>query len=289
MFKRIGLFLLTNFLVMIMAGLVLSLLSSFFPGATGQVTSLAVLCGVFGMGGALISLSLSRIVAKWTYGLKPINRSACSPVEGQVYDMVADLSRQAGIRVMPEVAIYQDADPNAFATGPTRNRSLVAFSTGLLEGMDGRQVEAVAAHEISHISNGDMVTMTLLTGIVNALVMFLSRMVARAIDTFLSDDDGDGLGFLGYYATVMVLDMLFMFLASIPLAWFSRYREYRADAGAARLTSAEAMQAALGRLAEMTGQSKKTVFDTSKINSTSRFSLFSSHPPLADRIRALRK
>lgn len=287
MFKRIGIFLLTNMLVMAMVSIILSVV---MPRNTSGVMQLAIFCGVFGMVGAFISLAISRKMAKWSYGIKPIDPRQASGLELEVYDMVAQLAKQAGLPNTPEVGIYSDADPNAFATGPTKSRSLVAFSTGLLENMDSEQVRAVAAHEISHIANGDMVTMTLLTGVVNSLVMFLSRIIAWGIDQALRGDDeeGEGLGFFAHMMVVWVLDMVFMFLASIPLAWFSRYREYKADAGGARLTSNNAMASALERLGQLMHPQKGTMFDTAKISSKTRFSIFSSHPPLEERVARLR-
>ncbi len=200
------------------------------------------------MTGAFISLSISRWMAKRAYGIQLIDGTAQDYRAREIYDMVARLSKKAGLPAVPEVGVYNSAEPNAFATGPSKKKSLVAFSTGPALSMDQTEVEAVAAHEMSHIANGDMVTMTLLTGVANALVMFLARIIAQALNSFLSDDDDGGLGYFGYIMTVMLLETVLMLLASIPLAAFSRFREYRADAGSARITSPAAMASALERL-----------------------------------------
>ncbi|HPB82643.1 MAG TPA: protease HtpX, partial [Spirochaetota bacterium] len=249
---------------------------------------LAVLCGVFGMTGAFISLGISRWMAKRAYGIQLVTDNSPDYNAREIHAMVARLARQANLPETPEVGIYQSSEPNAFATGPTKKRSLVAFSTGLLESMSKQEVEAVAAHEISHISNGDMVTMTLLTGVVNALVMFLARIIANGISSFLSDEEGGGLGFLGYILVVMLLETVFMMLASIPLAAFSRWREYHADSGSAKLTSPAAMINALKRLGSMADiPETKDSFAMAKISSGKRVSLWSTHPSLEARIERL--
>jgi heat shock protein HtpX len=186
------------------------------------------------------------------------------------------------------VGVYQSNEVNAFATGPSKKKSLVAFSTGLLGSMNRQELEAVAAHEVSHIANGDMVTMTLLTGVANALVMFMARIIASLLNSFLSDEEGGGLGFFGYIMVVMALETVFMLLASIPLAAFSRMREYRADGGAARLTSPSAMINALKRLGSAAGAPAiKDSMAIAKISSHRKVSLWSTHPSLEDRIRRL--
>ncbi len=230
-------------------------------------------------------------MAKRAYSIQLIDAHTQDYRAREIYEMVARLAGQAGLPAVPEVGVYESAEPNAFATGPSKRKSLVAFSSGLLAAMDRQQVEAVAAHEINHIANGDMVTMTLLTGIVNALVMFMARIVASAVDNFLRDDEGGGgLGFFGYIMVVMLLETVFMILASIPLAAFSRWREYRADAGAARLTSPRAMASALGRLGEMMNiPVQKDSFAMAKISSSKRVSLWATHPSLEDRIARLMK
>ncbi|HPI13389.1 MAG TPA: protease HtpX [Spirochaetota bacterium] len=290
MFKRIGLFLLVNILVVVALGIIMNIVLPLLGvQPTGDMLGLAIFCGIFGMSGAFISLAISRWMAKRAYNIQLIDGKTSDPGAREIYDMVARLSRKAGLPGVPEVGIYQAPQPNAFATGPSKKKSLVAFSTGLLSAMDRQEVEAVAAHEISHIANGDMVTMTLLTGVMNAFVMFLSRIIAQLLDSFLRDDEGrGGLGFLGYMLTVMVLETFLMLLASIPLAAFSRRREYRADAGAAKYTSAMSMINALKRLAEAAGMpEKKDSFSMAKINSGKRASLFATHPSIEDRIARL--
>ena len=290
MLKRIGLFLLTNMLVILTVSLILNIVLPMLGIRVQGAWGIAVFSGVFGMTGAFISLAMSRWMAKRAYNIQLVDGSTQDHRGREIYDMVVRLSRQAGLPAVPEVGIYQSAEPNAFATGPSKEKSLVAFSTGLLSSMEKIEVEAVAAHEVSHIANGDMVTMTLLTGVANALVMFLARIIAQLLDSFLrGDDDEGGLGFFGYIMTVMALETVLMLLASIPLAAFSRYREFRADAGAARITSPTAMASALQRLQKMAGVPQvKDSFAMAKISSTKRVSLFSTHPSLEDRIARLR-
>lgn len=281
MLKRIGLFLMTNLLVVVTVSVILNVLLPMMGIRLQGTTGLAIFCGIFGMSGAMISLFISRWVAKRAYGIELL------PEDDPLHRMVAYLAREAGIPV-PEVGLYDSPEPNAFATGPSKSSALVAFSTGLLHQMNDQEVEAVAAHEISHIANGDMVTMSLLTGIANAFVMFFARLVAIAIDSFLSDDDGGGLGFFGYIIVVMLLENVFMFLAYIPIAWFSRQREYRADAGAARLTSPRQMARALEALQNQNTFDRATGgMALQKISSPKRVSLWSTHPSLDERIERL--
>ncbi len=291
MFKRVGLFLLTNLLIVVTVGVIMNVVLPLFGIQVKGWMGLAVFCGVFGMGGAFISLSISRWMAKRAYGIRLISPNEQSYELREIYQMTARLSKQAGLPAVPEVGVYESSEPNAFATGPSKGKALVAFSTGLLNSMQKHEVEAVAAHEISHIANGDMVTMTLLTGIANALVMFLSRAIAHIIDNFLRSDDGEGgLGFIAYIVVVMVLDTVFMMLASIPIAAFSRFREYRADAGSAKLTSSSAMADALTALSKATGvETKKDSYAIAKISSNRRTSIWSTHPSLESRIERLRK
>ncbi|CAM2011212.1 protease HtpX [Acanthopleuribacter pedis] len=281
MFKRIGLFLLTNLLVVVTVGVIMNIVLPMLGIQVRGTTGIAIFCGIFGMSGAMISLFISRWVAKRTMGIHIL------PEGEPLQRMVATLAREAGIAV-PEVGIYESPEPNAFATGPSKNSSLVAFSTGLLDQMNEREVEAVAAHEVSHVANGDMVTMALLTGVANAFVMFFARMVAMAIDTFLSDDEGGGLGFFGYIIVVFVLENVFMMLAYIPISWFSRQREYRADAGAARLTSPRSMAQALDALRNVTAADRVSgAMALQRISSPKRVSLWATHPTLEDRIERL--
>ncbi|NLV66926.1 MAG: protease HtpX [Spirochaetes bacterium] len=292
MLKRVFLFLATNILVVLTVSLILNiLLPALGIQVGGGIYGLAIFCGVFGMVGAFISLAMSRWVAKRAYNIQIINNNTQDFHAREIYQMVVRLSRQAGLNTVPEVGIYSAKEPNAFATGPSKDKSLVAFSTGLINSMNREEIEAVAAHEITHITSGDMVTMTLLTGIANALVMFIARLAAMAIDNFMSDEDGNGgLGFFGYIMIVMLLETVLMLLASIPIAAFSRYREFRADAGAAKITSPRAMASALQRLGEMTSiPQQKDSFATAKISSSKRMSLFATHPSLEERIARLRR
>lgn len=291
MLKRVGLFLLTNLLVIVTVGIIMNVIMPMFGIQVEGWMGLAVFCGVFGMAGAFISLAISRWMAKRAYNIRLIGPNEQNFELREIHAMVAKLSRQAGLPEVPEVGVYESADPNAFATGPSKSKALVAFSTGLLRSMKKNEVEAVAGHEIAHIANGDMVTMTLLTGVINALVMFLSRMIAHAINNALRGDDGEGgLGFFAYIMVVMFLDTFFMMLASIPIAAFSRYREYRADAGAAKLTSPSAMADALIALSKAAGiETKKDSYAIAKISSNRRTSLWSTHPPLELRVERLRR
>ncbi len=290
MLKRVGLFLLTNLLVMLTVGIILNVVLPYFGIQLKGAMGLAVICGLFGMGGAFISLSISRWMAKRAYSIQLIDQSERDPELRGIYEIVARQARQAGITT-PEVGIYESPDPNAFATGPSKNKSLVAFSTGLFRSMDRHEFEAVVGHEISHIANGDMVTLTLLTGIANTLVMFLARLAAMAIDQFARDDEGQGgLGFIGYILVVMVLETVFFALAAIPLAAFSRMREFRADRGGAKLTSPQSMIDALKRLNEASEiETQSDSYAMAKINSGRRVSLWSTHPSIEDRIARLQR
>ncbi len=291
MFKRLGLFLLTNFLVMTTVGIILNIVMPMLGLKTSGVFGLAVFCGIFGMAGAFISLAMSRWMAKRAYGIQIIQSNEQNYELRELYQMVSRLSKQAGLPAVPEVGVYQSPEPNAFATGPSESKSLVAFSTGLLNSMSKDQVEAVAGHEISHISSGDMVTMTLLTGIANALVMFLSRIIASIINNAMRGDNGEGgLGFFAYFIVVNLLQTFFMLLATIPIAAFSRYREFKADAGSAKLTSSVSMANALKSLARAAEiPTQKDSFAISKISSNRRISLWSTHPSIEERVARLQK
>ncbi len=290
MLKRVGLFLLTNLLVMLTVGVILNVILPYFGIHLKGAMGLAVMCGLFGMGGAFISLSISRWMAKRAYDIQLIDGSERDPELRSIYEIVARQARQAGLPT-PEVGIYESPDPNAFATGPSKNKALVAFSTGLFRSMDRHEFEAVVGHEISHIANGDMVTMTLLTGVANTLVMFLARIVAMALDQFMRDDEGrGGLGFIGYIVVVMLLETVFFALAAIPLAAFSRVREFRADRGGAKLTSPRAMIDALRRLGEASEiETQSDSYAMAKISSGRRVSLWSTHPSIEDRIARLER
>ena len=291
MLKRFGLFMLTNILVIVTVSAIMYFVLPALGIEPRGYMGLAIFCGIFGMGGAFISLQISRWMAKKFYNIQVIDRSVHDSTLLRLRDMVVQISRQAGLKTPPEVGVYVQDDPNAFATGPSKEKSIVAFSTGLLQSMSEEEVRAVAAHEVSHIANGDMVTMTLLTGISNALVMFLARIIASIINNVLSDEDGGGLGFFGYIVVVMLLETVLMLLAAIPLAWFSRQREYRADAGAAKFAGPGGMISALQTLKQISEstdvKTEKDSFAMAKISSRRRMSLWSTHPPLEDRIARL--
>ena len=285
--KRILLFVLTNLAVMVVLGVVASLLGvNRYLTANGL--NLSALLGfslVMGFGGAIISLLMSKPMAKWSTGAQVIHQPQ-SADEQWIVDTVRRLSDKAGI-AMPEVAIYE-GEPNAFATGAFRDSALVAVSTGLLQGMTREEVEAVLGHEIAHVANGDMVTLTLIQGVLNTFVVFLSRVIGYAVDTALrrNDEENSGPG-MGYYITSLVLDIVFGFLAGMIVAWFSRQREFRADSGSSQLLgSRQPMIHALSRLGQM--QAGTLPSSVAAMGITGDLGkLFASHPPLEERIAAL--
>ncbi|MEL4428772.1 protease HtpX [Shewanella mangrovisoli] len=283
--KRIFLLIATNLAVLLVASIVMSILGV----NTSTMGGLLVFAAIFGFGGAFISLAISKWMAKKTMGCEVITTPRDS-TERWLLDTVTRQAQQAGIK-MPEVAIYQSPEMNAFATGPSKDNSLVAVSTGLLYGMSQDEVEGVLAHEVSHVANGDMVTLTLIQGVVNTFVIFAARVVAGIINNFVSsnDEEGEGLGMFAYMAVVFVLDMLFGILASIIVAYFSRIREYRADEGAARLAGKHKMIAALERLRQGPESSAMPAqMSAFGINGKrSMAELMMSHPPLEKRIAAL--
>ena len=285
--KRILLFILTNVLVVTVLGVVASLLGvNRYLTANGL--NLGALLGfalVMGFGGAIISLLISKPMAKWTSGVRVITQPQNAD-EAWIMDTVRRLAEKAQIG-MPEVGIF-DGDPNAFATGAFKNSALVAVSTGLLQGMTHEEIEAVLGHEIAHVANGDMVTMTLIQGVMNTFVVFLSRVIGYAVDSFLrkGDDRNSGPG-IGYYISTIVLDIVLGFAASMAVAWFSRHREFRADAGAAQLMGRkQPMINALARLGGLhTAELPKSVAAFGIAGSIGK--LFSTHPPIEQRIAAL--
>ncbi len=286
--KRIVLLVLTNLLVVVVLGIVASVLgvNQFL---TGSGLNLGLLLGyalVIGFGGAFISLLISKPLAKWSSGVRLIEQPQNAD-EAWIVQTVQRLAQQAGIG-MPEVGIF-DGEPNAFATGAFRDSALVAVSTGLLQGMTRDEVEAVLGHEVAHIANGDMVTMTLIQGVMNTFVVFLSRVIGYAVDSFLrkNDEERSGPG-IGYYVTTIVLDIVLGFAAAMVVAWFSRQREFRADAGAAQLMgNRQPMINALARLGGMTpGELPKSVAAFGIAGGIGQ--LFSTHPPIEERIAALR-
>jgi heat shock protein HtpX len=288
--KRVLLFVVTNLAVMLVLGIAASLLGvNRYLTANGL--NLGMLLGfaaVMGFGGATISLLMSKPMAKWSTGAVLINGSA-DPTHRWIVGAVERFSQQAGI-AMPEVALY-DGEANAFATGAFKNSALVAVSTGLLQSMNRDEVEAVIGHEISHVANGDMVTMTLIQGVMNTFVVFLSRAIGYFIDKVVLRNDRDGPG-IGYYVSTVVLDIVLGVLAAVVVAWFSRQREYRADAGAAALMGKK--QPMINALARLGGldpgdlpQSVATMGISGK--PSGMMALFSTHPPIEDRIRALQQ
>lgn len=278
--KRIALFLMTNLAVVLVLGVVLSVLQSYLGLSRDSTAGLLLLAFVFGMGGAVISLAMSKWMALRTTGAQIIEQPR-TQLEIWLVETVKRQAREAGIG-MPDVAIYDSPDVNAFATGMKRNSALVAVSTGLLNSMSRDEAEAVLGHEVSHIANGDMVTLTLIQGVVNTFVIFLARVVANVI--------GDReRGALAYIATVFALEMVFGIIASTIVAWFSRQREFRADAGGAALAGREKMIAALERLKHSQESSLEGQLTAFGINGKkSLAALFMSHPPLEKRIEALR-
>ena len=286
--KRIGLFLLTNIAVMVVLSITASLLGvNKYLTANGlNLGALLVFCAIFGFGGAFISLAMSKWMAKRSTGATVITQPRNS-AEMWLLQTVERQARAAGIG-MPEVAVYEAPEPNAFATGMNRDNALVAVSTGLLRSMQQDEVEAVLAHEVSHIANGDMVTLTLIQGVVNTFVMFLARVVGYAIDRAMSGNrENSGPG-IGYYVSVFVLEIVFGILATTIVCWFSRQREFRADAGSAHLAGKRKMIAALQRLAvghaESSLPQQVTAFG---IIGGGAKKLFMTHPPIEERIAAL--
>ena len=286
--KRIALFLATNIAVLVVMNVVLSVLGvdRFLTSNGLNLPMLTVFSAVVGFTGAIISLFLSKPMAKWSTGARVIEAPSSS-IELWLLDTVKQLAERAQIG-MPEVAIY-DGEPNAFATGAFKNEALIAVSTGLLESMSREEVSAVLGHEIAHVANGDMVTMTLIQGVVNTFVIFLSRVVGYAVDRALSRDGDRGPG-IGYMVTVMVSQIIFGIGASMIVAWFSRQREFRADAGSARLLgNAQPMIHALHRLGGLVPGALPQSMAASGISDKSGiFELFSTHPPIEVRIAALR-
>ena len=287
--KRIVLLVLTNVLVVVVLGIVASVLgvNQFL---TGSGLNLGLLLGyalLIGFGGAFISLLISKPLAKWSSGVRLIEQPQNAD-EAWIVQTVQTLAQRAGIG-MPEVGIF-DGEPNAFATGAFRDSALVAVSTGLLQGMTRDEVEAVLGHEVAHIANGDMVTMTLIQGVMNTFVVFLSRVIGYAVDSFLrkNDEQRSGPG-IGYYVTTIALDIILGFAAAMVVAWFSRQREFRADAGAAQLMgNRQPMINALARLGGMTpGELPKSVAAFGIAGGIGQ--LFSTHPPIEERIAALRQ
>ncbi|OIO07161.1 MAG: zinc metalloprotease HtpX [Elusimicrobia bacterium CG1_02_63_36] len=295
--KRFILFFAVNAAVIVALSILLNLLGiQPYLSAYGiDYRSLLIFCAVFGVGGAFLSLQISRWMAKRAMGVLLIDpQSPGSDAEAFLVDRVQSLCQRAGLKTLPEIGIYPNSEVNAFATGPSRDRSLLAVSSGLLERMDADAIEGVLGHEIAHIANGDMVTMTLVQGVVNTFVMFFARILAHALDNVMrSDDDGGGLGFFGYMMAVFVLESVLFLLASPIIYWFSRRREFRADAGSAEIAGRERMIHAL----ESLKNSARLVDDRNRSLATLKIHggasglvamLYASHPSLDARIAALK-
>ncbi len=285
--KRIFLFLVTNIVIVLTLSVLMSVfgIGQYITPYGLDIQALAVLCLVWGMGGSFISLQMSRWVAKRATGVKLIQGQTGQEELDWVYQTVSRLAQQANLPV-PEVGVYDSSELNAFATGPSKKRSLVAISTGLLRSMRREEIEGVLAHEIAHIGNGDMVTMTLLQGIINAFVMFLARIIAYAL--FRSSNSRNS--YMLQFVVIMVLQVMLGILGSLVTSWFSRYREFKADAEGAHLAGREKMIAALKRLMANNElvESHHESLATLKINGRRGWAMFfSTHPPLQQRISAL--
>lgn len=283
--KRIFLLIATNMAILLVASIVMSILGV----NSASMGGLLIFAAIFGFGGAFVSLAISKWMAKRAMGCEVITTPR-DDTERWLVQTVARQAEKVGIK-MPEVAIYQSQELNAFATGPSKNNALVAVSSGLLYGMTQDEIEGVLAHEVSHVANGDMVTLTLIQGVMNTFVIFAARVVARIINnSFASNGNGEGLGMFAYMAVVFVLDMLFGILASFVVAYFSRIREFKADEGGANLAGKHKMIAALERLRQgpETGEmpAQMAAFGINGKRSISE--LLMSHPPLEKRIAALK-
>jgi heat shock protein HtpX len=293
--RRIALFLITNLAVLLLLSVVCRLLGIDTWAASrgyGGMGPLLAFAAVFGMGGAFISLAMSKWIAKMSTGAQVIEQPR-SEAERWLLDTVRRHAQNAGIG-MPEVAIYDAPEMNAFATGMSKNKALVAVSSGLLQQMDREQISAVLGHEIGHVANGDMVTLTLIQGVLNTFVIFFARIIGRIVDGWLSGGrDREGGGGIGYFIIVMVLELVFGLIASTVVAAFSRWREFRADSAGAKLAGRGAMISALQRLAANHGESTlpKTIaaFGISGPLAQGLKRLFMSHPPLEERIAALQR
>jgi heat shock protein HtpX len=296
MTKRIFLFVLVNLLVVTTMTIVLGLLGvgRYFP--SGGLAGLALMCLGWGFVGSFISLALSRVMAKWMQGVQVIPADTNDSTLRDLVETVHELARKAGLPAMPEVGIYDSPELNAFATGPTKSRALVAVSTGLLQSMPSQQATAVLGHEITHVANGDMVTMALIQGVINAFVMFLARVLAFAISQAMrSRNDDRGGGWFVQYMLVMVFQSVLSLLGFLVVCWFSRRREFRADAGGARLAGRENMIGALRSLERFhdpeiaaAEAQRAQAFQAFKI-SGGVGNLFATHPPMEERIAALEK
>jgi heat shock protein HtpX len=285
--KRVVLFLLTNLAVMLVLGIVLSILMSVLGLQHRSMGGILLIATVFGFGGSFISLFMSKWIAKKSTGAFVIEQPR-NATEQWLVETVKAQAHRAGIK-MPEVAIYDSPEMNAFATGPSKNNSLVAVSTGLLHNMTQDEAEAVLAHEVSHVVNGDMVTLTLIQGVVNTFVIAISKVLAGIVDNFLNSDEEESGGSWTYFIFDMIFQVLFGILASFIVAYFSRKREFAADKGAADLVGAHKMRAALERLrVNHPSQLEGSMMAFGIASGKGLMDLMSTHPPLEARIAALR-
>lgn len=293
MFKRIWFFLLTNIAVLALFAVVMSIVQVFLPKEFQTIAwgypYWMLYALIFGMLGSFFSLFISKWSAKKAYDIQILDENSASSDSKLllIYKTTERIARENNIK-MPEVGYYESTDVNAFATGATKNNSLVAFSTALLNQMNEDEIEGVVGHEMAHILNGDMVTLTLIQGVMNAFVIFLAKIIAEAIDKFLSSDDGEGLGLIAYNLVYIGLQIVFGFLASFVVMYFSRKREYRADEGGAKYTSKAKMIAGLQKLKSMQSLGTKDT-KMSPFMITEPDSMFSTHPSLDNRIKALQE
>jgi len=294
--KRILLFLAVNFLVILTISVILQIFNvrPFLTSYGIDHKSLLIFCLIWGFAGAFISLSLSRIIAKNLMGIQLINPEDAQDEHLKLYQMIESLSQKAHLKAIPQVGIYTSNEVNAFATGPTQNRSLIAVSSGLLNKLNDQEIEAILGHDVSHIANGDMVTMTLIQGVINAFVMFLARIVAFAASGANRSKNSSQSSNFSYYMFVYLFEMVFMILGSMVSATFSRYREFKADKGGAELSSKQAMIDALKSLKAMQEIKDPKLATPSiqalKISSPAKknlIRLFATHPPLDKRIERL--
>jgi heat shock protein HtpX len=287
--KRIVLFLITNILVMLTVTILVQVLGLGRGLGGGGYAGLMIFCLVWGMAGSLISLALSRVMAKRMMGVQVIDPNTSDATERTLVEIVHGLARGARLPAMPEVGIYDSPEVNAFATGPTKSRALVAVSSGLLGRMNRDEVEGVLGHEITHVANGDMVTMTLLQGVVNAFVLFFARVIASAVSQSVREESRGMVNFL----VVIVLQIVLSLLGALVVAAFSRWREFRADHGGATLAGTPKMIAALERLrrnAELVDTRQEALATLKIAGAPSRFmTLMASHPPLEERIARLQQ
>ncbi len=293
--KRVVLFITVNILVVLTISITLNLLGvrPYLDARGINYQALLAFCAIWGMGGAFISLALSRIMAKRMMGVRVIDPSSPDPAARELVNTVHTLARAAGLEKMPEVGVYDSPEVNAFATGPSRNRALVAVSTGLLRRMNREELEGVLGHEISHVANGDMVTMTLVQGVINVFVMFFARVIAFAVVQFLRRDDDRGGSYALQFLITFVLEILLSLLGAMVVAAFSRWREFRADAGGARVAGRSSMISALKalqrthELVDTQHQALATLKIAGKRSGLAM--LFATHPPLAARIARLER